>query len=238
MKPHIYKVTNLIDGKIYIGQHIGTVKNYFAGGTYINRAIKKHGKDNFKREIIIEGDFTREELDELEIKYIYEFCSYFHDHPNKGYNLTTGGAGQRELKHTEKTIKLLRETSKSRKSVIQLDMDGNYIGRFSSIRYASKKLKIEITCILRCCKERGLKRNKSAGGFRWVYETDYNNGNYEIRPIFETTREVNQFSLSGEFIKKHKSAGKAAEQVGVSRNAILNVLYGKRNTSAGFKWSF
>lgn len=93
MKPYIYKITNLINGKIYVGQHNGTNKKYFASGTLINRAVNKYGIDNFKREIIVEGDFTIEELNELEIKYIKQFKSYCHDFPDIGYNLTTGGEG-------------------------------------------------------------------------------------------------------------------------------------------------
>lgn len=32
-KPHIYKLTDLRNGKVYIGQHNGKTKNYFASGT-------------------------------------------------------------------------------------------------------------------------------------------------------------------------------------------------------------
>jgi group I intron endonuclease len=50
----VYKITNLIDGKFYYGIH-STNKledGYLGGGVRITYAVKKYGRDNFKREII------------------------------------------------------------------------------------------------------------------------------------------------------------------------------------------
>lgn len=132
MAAHIYKVTNLIDGKVYIGQHNGTVKNYFAGGTYIKRSIKKHGKENFKREIIIEGDFTIEELNKLEIKSIYECQSYHHDYPDKGYNLTIGGEGVSRRVVSKET------KDKQSNSMKKVWSDNAYRKRLSNIQKGQK----------------------------------------------------------------------------------------------------
>lgn len=48
---YIYKVTNIINGKYYIGQHRTKKLNdgYLGSGTNIIRAIKKYGKENFKK---------------------------------------------------------------------------------------------------------------------------------------------------------------------------------------------
>lgn len=50
----IYKITNLINNKIYIGKHsfLDFDDEYMGSGKYIKRAIKKYGKENFKREIL------------------------------------------------------------------------------------------------------------------------------------------------------------------------------------------
>lgn len=73
-KYHIlYKTTNLINGKFYYGIHsTNNLKdNYLGSGVYLNRAIKKYGKENFKREILYYFD-NREELVQSEIDIITE----------------------------------------------------------------------------------------------------------------------------------------------------------------------
>jgi hypothetical protein len=49
----IYKTTNLVNGKIYVGQHYTSADDgYLGSGLKIIRAIKKYGKENFFRETI------------------------------------------------------------------------------------------------------------------------------------------------------------------------------------------
>ena len=84
----IYKTTNLTTGKIYVGQDSKNNPNYFGSGKYIYLAIKKHGKQNFIKEILCECS-CKTELDEKEKYWIKTLNSKY---PN-GYNLTVGGAG-------------------------------------------------------------------------------------------------------------------------------------------------
>ena len=88
----IYKATNKIDGKCYIGQTIKGLKrrkqehSNAKDGCYFHNAIHKYGFDNFEWEVIEECD-SKEELDEMEFHYIKQYDSF---KPN-GYNLTLGG---------------------------------------------------------------------------------------------------------------------------------------------------
>ena len=86
----IYKTTNLINGKIYIGKYSGKAKKYLGSGKLLLLAIKKYGKENFIRETIEEGIEDKEILCEREIYWIK-----FYDarNLNIGYNLATGGEG-------------------------------------------------------------------------------------------------------------------------------------------------
>lgn len=84
----IYKITNLLDNKIYIGQDLKNNPNYYGSGIYLKNSIKLLGKNNFKKEII-EYCKTKDELNEREIFWIKELNS---TSPN-GYNLSKGGDG-------------------------------------------------------------------------------------------------------------------------------------------------
>lgn len=96
MKGYIYKITNKINNKVYIGQTIQSIKDRFyrhcqkrclskqEANMAIKRAIFKYGKKNFSLELLETCD--REQLDEREIYYIKLYNSY-----EDGYNCTTGG---------------------------------------------------------------------------------------------------------------------------------------------------
>lgn len=82
----IYKTTNLVNGKIYIGQSINDEDdNYIGSGTYIKKAIKKYGKDNFKKEIIEICD-TKKDLNDRELFWINHYNA---TNRNVGYNVAT-----------------------------------------------------------------------------------------------------------------------------------------------------
>lgn len=83
----IYKVTNLINGKIYIGQTHYDNEKYLGSGNKIKRAVLKYGFENFKREYIDTAD-TQDELDKKEIFWIKELNS---QDPTIGYNIADGG---------------------------------------------------------------------------------------------------------------------------------------------------
>ena len=93
----IYKVTNLDNGKIYIGktcrplnvrksQHLRDSRKSMA---YFHRAIRKYGKDSFIWEEIYKSD-NEKELFKKEKEYIALYESNKH---GVGYNLTIGGEG-------------------------------------------------------------------------------------------------------------------------------------------------
>lgn len=99
MYGYIYKTTNLINGKIYIGQHKGKMSSHYIGsGNLMKLAIAKHGKENFSMDIIAFAT-TKAMLDGLEMKHIYEYRQVFGE--AFMYNLAIGGGGANGYKHTE-----------------------------------------------------------------------------------------------------------------------------------------
>lgn len=92
MYGYIYKTTNLINGKIYIGQHKAKIFEpnvYLGSGTLFKRALNKYGEENFNCELLEKCD-NQIELDEKEIFYIQNYNS---TDKSIGYNLTSGGKG-------------------------------------------------------------------------------------------------------------------------------------------------
>ena len=85
----IYKTTNKINGKIYIGFDTKNNPNYYGSGKVVVAAIEKYGKVNFKKEIL-EICKTKELLS---IREIYWISTYNSTDRNIGYNISNGGNG-------------------------------------------------------------------------------------------------------------------------------------------------
>ena len=86
----VYKTTNLINNKIYVGQDTYNRPYYLGSGKILRNALKKYGKCNFFKEILCECK-TAKELDEMEIYWIEKLSSR---NPLIGYNIQKGGKGQ------------------------------------------------------------------------------------------------------------------------------------------------
>ncbi len=84
----IYKITNILNDKIYIGKHSteNLDDSYMGSGSYIRRSIKKYGVENFKKEILFIFD-SSEEAYKKEIEIVNEDFVLRTD----TYNIITGG---------------------------------------------------------------------------------------------------------------------------------------------------
>jgi group I intron endonuclease len=107
----IYKVTNLVNNKVYIGQtsrgfevrkkeHLRHIND----SIYFHSALKKYGVDNFIWEVIDDA-LTQDELNCKEIKWI----EYYNSFGKNGYNLTKGGDTSSGYKHSDETKKKISE---------------------------------------------------------------------------------------------------------------------------------
>jgi len=85
---YIYKITNKINNKYYIGRHSTKILKdyYFGSGIGISNAVKKYGRKNFKFEIIAQAK-TTEDLWELEKQIVNEKIKK----DRMSYNQTYGG---------------------------------------------------------------------------------------------------------------------------------------------------
>jgi group I intron endonuclease len=102
----IYKTTNLINGKFYVGKDERNKPDYLGSGINLQRAIKKYGKENFIKETL-EVCSTREELIEREKYWITETKAQ-----ELGYNIADGGWGGNT--YTEETKEKVSQLFKGR----------------------------------------------------------------------------------------------------------------------------
>ncbi len=92
---YIYKITNLVNGHTYFGQRTLTEGRSFETDTYrgsgklLWQAYEKYGKENFKRECVIIGEFSKRQINRFE-KCIIASQKLI---GKAEYNLASGGDG-------------------------------------------------------------------------------------------------------------------------------------------------
>jgi len=173
----IYLVTNLINGKKYVGRDAHNRSGYYGGGTAIKNAIKKYGKENFKKEIL-EQCLNTSHLKEQELWWLNHF--------NAGgnpefYNIILSSDGwelgkerpKQQGKHlSEETKQKISQNSKgkTRKSgkptpvtQYRYEIIKIPIATYPSIQEAAKTTGLNHSDISAVC----LKKQITAGGFYW-----------------------------------------------------------------------
>lgn len=162
----IYITINKVNNMKYIGKCVYGRKNswskYLGSGVYLQRAIKKYGRESFYRIIIDECD-SEEELRDVEEYYIEQFDAVrspdfynikntsiggdtFTNNPNKEYTRmlkSINSSGSRNPMYGKpKTQKMIDSVKKANSRPIMIDNI-----RYSSITEAAKKLGINNTTI-------------------------------------------------------------------------------------------
>lgn len=137
----IYKTTNLINGKFYVGKDSKNDPFYFGSGALLNVAIKKYGKDNFKKEILEEVS-SIEILDIREIYWINELNSADR---NIGYNITPGGTGGNTYANNPnydniiEKLKKRKHTEETKKKISENNWQKKNIGPMSGIKWSNER---------------------------------------------------------------------------------------------------
>ena len=114
----IYRATNVINGKCYIGQTVHSLAKRISGHlnisncgaeTAFHKAIRKYDIDSFKWEVLCEC-LSREELNAQEIFFIKKYNAY----GNGGYNMSYGGESNDGWVPSDTTIENFKKASKKR----------------------------------------------------------------------------------------------------------------------------
>ena len=168
----VYKTTNVINGKIYVGQHVCDDLNdgYLGSGNLLLKSVKKYGKENFVREIIeLIEDLDYDKLDEREVFWIKKFESL---HP-KGYNLVEKAKGgfiseefYKSLSEKYKGVKLSEE-HKKKLSEAQKGVKSHNFGKVytdeEKLKISKSHLGIKVTDVAKDKISKTLKRKFESG---------------------------------------------------------------------------
>ena len=234
----IYKIENIITHKVYIGQtthsrgfngrydHKGTgIERVYKdlkskmdrnahGNIHLLRSIEKCGFDAFIVDEVFDTALTFEELNKKESYYIEYFDSY-----KNGYNMTSGGDSISGYKRPSGKDCL------NSKRVCQIDLDGKLIKIWDCASDASRELGIVQSSISQVCKG---DKKKTAGGFVWVHEKDYDhNKDYSAIPQIKDrgkgTNPVLLLSENNEIIREFYSINNASSELGMSVEGVRKI---------------
>jgi len=114
----IYRTTNLINQKFYVGKDTHNNPNYYGSGKRLKLAIKKYGIENFKKKVLEVCD-TLELLNEREKFWIKELNAI-----SEGYNISLGGDGCDTISNNPRRDEISKKISESNK--------GKFVGKTNS----------------------------------------------------------------------------------------------------------
>nr|DAI99448.1 MAG TPA: intron associated endonuclease [Caudoviricetes sp.] len=204
----VYKATNKINNKVYIGITTKTlehrkrihIRDSKTKDTYFYRALRKYGENNFEWEIIDSAE-TMEELEELERYYINLYDSF--NNKKKGYNSTSGGYNLYEITDEERRNRSKRAKGENNPMYgVESPMKGKHF---------TEEHKSKISNALKKSYRPHVVGGSNPSAKRVI--------NLDTKEIFETLTD-------------------ASKKYGISRQMIGKVCNGHNKTAKGFRWAF
>lgn len=213
---YIYITTNLVNGRIYIGQSTNYCDKYLGSGINITRAISKYGRQNFSKKILRQCD-SQTDLDLWERLYIKRFNSTDHE---IGYNIAIGSVNK-------------FSTNPATLPSVKKKMSENHFSRKMTLEekrlyYKKMEEKSPIPTLHKTDHQKFLHYSKLGGAVRKkeLQKTVYANN--------LTTGEQGMFPSAFDAETELRSLGYSK----VDRMNITACCRGERKTSGGWKFSY
>lgn len=229
---YIYCITNIVNGKCYVGQTIRTIADrwkdhrYAAAngedGSILYRAIRLYGVESFRVEELCKITANTPEelhsaLNDQESHYIAKLGTYKPD----GYNMTLGGQNAANVE----------------KGVICVMSNGDVVAKYRSAADAGRMTGIKPYNITMACRDSS---THSSCGYFWYYDTDIAadvGGNIGVQKLHRN-KPVRQFTTDGVLVAMYNSPAEASNLTDIDAGKIRSVCNGKRMSAGGYIWSY
>lgn len=258
----IYKITNIITGKCYIGEtvqidpykrwkkHLNCINYKDEGCPALKEAMKKYGINKFKFEVLIIC------FDEDRYKYEKEYIKKYNSQVPNGYNILPGGEKGKSrlgIKHSNETkVKLSKSCKKFHlenpnhyetfKEVHQKAMEKVNLS-FEVKNSETYKLAVSEGRVGgkahkdgKVSEETKIKIKKSLLNY---YEINIQNIEVHRQAMTKAVgRKVAQYTADEKLIKEYNSIASAGRESGVKKSNIQHVLSGKTCLAGGYIWKY
>jgi group I intron endonuclease len=252
----IYKITNIITNKCYIGEtmqkyanrrfkaHMSAIRRG-GGCPALRDAVKKHGEENFKFEVLL--TCPDEDRFRLEKEYIKQHNSLV---PN-GYNIRDAGEDSSGFKHSEETkakiSKISKETWKDPEKLKRLrENTKKYWGKEENRKAQSERIRASenhkngVRNKILNIKLNDESKKKISESLK-KYHSENKNGVSDVirKKIGDAQcKPIIQYDKEGKIIKKFISTKEASLELNIAQGAICQALNGRSKTCGGFIWKF
>ena len=256
----IYKITNIVNGKFYIGssvelrkrlaQHKSDLRGNVHHSPRLQNSFNKYGEENFTFEVIETLDCDSRKLREVEQRYLDELKPYDR---NVGFNINrfaNGGGlfgeenpmvGNGHLITGTKNGFYGKRHSEQTKEILRMKNGG-----FSSPWFGRKHKEETKEKIRKALTGRSFS-NEHRKNLSEAIKRAHKEGKLKPKPISEYTRQrqreaesisVVMLDRKGNYLRKFPSIKSASEYIGVGSENISRVCKGKNKTSGGYKWMY
>ena len=214
---YIYKITNRLNNKIYIGQTRYTLAHRFSQhknsftSTDLHDDMRLYGSDNFSIEELEQCD--NDQLNAREKYWVQYFDSY-----SNGYNMNRGGAGN-YIGHT----------------IYCYTLAGNLYKIYKDFAEAADDTGLDSSII----KSAIYNHNLSGGGYQWFFEEDKD----QVKNLSDLQQNYGkispltvQYDVTGKYLATFITMQEAEKATGVLSSGIARCINGDTSHAGGFIW--
>jgi len=239
MKSGIYKITNLINNKFYIGSskdlifrketHEKELRRKKHCNSYLQNAWDKYGEDNFSFQVIEEFqlpiEFSKEKIRKiLKIREQYYLNTLLKANSSKEYFLNNGYNISRYAEGGDTGEPLVGDKHPNSRKISVFDLNMNFIEEIGGLRETERKYKIQ--GVYKSCNG----KYSRCGNYIFKYSDSLDKEYVKkkrINFVYKNSLKIYKYDLNNNLLNEYSSISEASKRTGISRTIIYNDIKGK-----------